>query len=213
MKTRKTLFTLSAVCIVAYTILQIVVWQLLVRSCNLIPADVFPLFRGICGVFSMLFFAIGIILAIAGFMVRDERPVSVSNSYRYTTLTLTILIGLALLMALADVVMGRHYMYILQPPTGIKDMCLITGSVWILLLSRQESLGAVSPWMRKILIAGICLLATPFVVGAAFDAISLYTGNEEVFPYYVFFSWVWLFVPAILLTIHCSKLFRKPTKK
>ena len=212
MKTRKILLILSSVCIVAYTILQIVVWQLLVRSCNLIPADVFPLFRSIGGILSMLFFITGIIFAIAGFMVRDERPVSVSNSYRYTTLTLTILICLALLMALADVAMGMHYMYILQPPTGIKDLCLVTGSVWILLLSRQESLGAVSPWMRKILIAGICLLAMPFVVGAAFDAISLYTGNETDFPYYAFFSWVWLLVPAILLTIHCCKLFRKPNK-
>ena len=164
--------------------------------------------RDIFYAFWMYLFLGSVIIAIVGILIQNHTDtIEPKKGFRIITYTLTALLSIWAIGALLPSpvhVEGVPYLYIRFP----QNIILLTlATIWLWMLSRENSIGSISMALRFAMIAGACLLSIPISVQFA-SAISYWQDGEILFLHsWAIGSWLKVLVPTILLCWYSIELF------
>lgn len=160
--------------------------------------------------FWMYLFLGCVIIAIVGILSQSHTdPIEPKKGFRIITYTLTALLSIWVIGALLPSpvhVEGVPYLYIRFP----QNIILLTlATIWLWMLSRENSIGTISIALRFAMIAGACLLSIPISLQFA-SAISYWQTGEILFLHsWAIGSWLKVLVPTILLCWYSIELFKE----
>lgn len=208
MKTRKVLFSLSAIALSLYTIWEIVRQLPLFKSWYIdyilgtpIRVELFYL------PYTWLFFG-GILLALIAALVKVNEEESNTKAYRYNTFVLSILAffvtGLAVEHAVQ--VCGVVFLYAPEEWNLVID---IAGGAWLWMIAISPSNLQLPKSLRSLIGLAIGLVGLLFVLQLASGISYLTTGNILMFHTHAIGNWLRYLVPTILLCSYSLLLLKK----
>ena len=198
MKTRKILFSLSAVALTIHALWEILrvipsFWNWYNNTIwgNPLRVELFWL------PYTWLFLG-AIILAAAAFLVKEENSQPVQEWHKFSTYALSALACLVTGYAIFNSVKvyGADYLY---APTWMRISVETIGCAWLWMMAVRPNIPELPRTLRSIIGTGIGLIALLWLLQVASGISYLSTGHILMFRSHAFGSWLRYIVPTILL--------------
>lgn len=199
MKTRKVLFSLSAVALSLYAIGEIVRQTSLVTSWYIEHIWGNPLHIEIHSLLYTWLYLVSVLFAlIASLRCVGEAVQPVTKLYKYSTIALSILSLFVTMWAIFHTVQvySRGFLY---APTGLRIVVDVAGCAWLWLLVFHPANQQLPKSMRSLIWLGIGLIALVGVLQFASGVAYLTTGHILMFRTHALGNWLRYLVPTILL--------------
>lgn len=208
MKSRKVLFSLSAIALTIH-----VLWEILRQTSwfwpwynetiwgNPLRVEIFWL------PYTWLFLG-AIILAAAAFLVKAPNPQLIPEWHKFSTYALSVvalfITGYAIFNSVK--VCGADYLY---APTWMRIAMDTIGCAWLWTLTARPNIPELPRSLRSIIGTGIGLIALMWLLQLSSGISYLTTGHILMFRSHAFGSWLRYIVPTILLCSYSIYLLNK----
>lgn len=209
MKTRKILFSLSAIALALHAVWDIVrqfpffsEWYRNTIWGHPLRVEIFWL------PYTWIFLG-GILLALIASLIHTEEPKPVSKTHKYCTYFLSVTFLIITIMGIVNAV--QPYLYV---SVTYRVMFDILGCAWLMMLVYYPLNTQLSKGLRSLVWLGIGLIGMLSVLQLISGISYLTTGHIMLFHSHAFGNWLHYLVPTILLCCYSlSLLYRWPSLK
>lgn len=209
MKTRKTLFLLSAIALtirLLWAIIHLTPW---VQQWYLNHIWGHPVLGEIYWLPYTWLLLGGLLLAAEAFLVRVDNPQPVSKWHKFSTYTLAILSLVALIKAIVHSV--RCYGVLSAwAPTWLNMLVLIAGCAWVWSLVANPCAHNVSKGLRIAIRCSIGLILLLLFLQLISGISYIVVGHLQFFHTHAYGHLLRYLIPAVLLCIYSVEMIKKP---
>ncbi len=208
MKTRKVLFSLSAVSLTLYTI-----WEI-IRQIPLLDAWYkehiwgHPLRVELFWLPYTWLFLGGVLLALIAFLLPTKENLPITKTHKYSTFALAILSLFVTGWALVHSVQVYGMAFFIAP-TGLRIIIDLAGCAWLWMLESNPCSHPLPRCLRLFIATGAVLIGLMGILQLASGIAYLTTGHILMFRTHAIGNWLRYLVPTILLCCYSLYMFDK----